>query len=178
MKHEEGHIALKESFALDKMTDSLALYAYDLARSVIFSKKKVPTEAKQDALGRFAEKITKFWRNLDPNKKPKGYITTMAYSALMDEMRRYDKHRKGVEIIKDASKSKDISEMFEFEELVMYRDMTRDERIMARGRAIQLWRCGYNHTETAREIGVDPRTIRLWIKKFYVHGWAFARKMK
>lgn len=85
-----------------RLTEDAAAEAIRIARGVLARRGDVPFAVRDDVLGRFSEKLTEKWEQIDPDKYPKTYVQRMVWSCLMDRQRSFHRDLKKVSALSEA----------------------------------------------------------------------------
>lgn len=152
-----------ESYEKGYLTEDFAQEALSLAAFII-SKSDIPRHEHEDVLANFSLKLVKSWGNIDPEKFSHNYIAIMAVTQVTNAKRRFEKQlkdREHYDILqpKPIKRSKTIAEELK----VKKASYTREQRRILRRCVITLWRNGYPKKQIAAIVGINRKTVQVWI---------------
>jgi len=175
---------LLEALELEYCTNDLAIVAIDIAKKHINRRQDIPEAAREDALGRFTVKFVEKWQKIDPEKSPKSYIKSMAFTSLMDELRKHKRY-----FIEDREKLKNNNNDTLKNELILFsnilkeagitsgRQLTDKQRHVLKVEAVRLFKAGVSSRAIARDLGLGNKTISRWRIDYNKRGhWFFKQK--
>lgn len=175
---------LQESIKLGYMSDALAVEAVHIAKSHIYRRQDIPEAAREDALGRFTLKLVEKWQKISPDKNPKSYIKSMAFTSLMDELRKHKRYYiEDKEILEKNNNDTDKNKLILFSNILKEagitsgRQLTDKQRHVLKVEAVRLFKAGVSSRAIARDLGLGNKTISRWRIDYLKRGhWFFKQK--
>jgi DNA-directed RNA polymerase specialized sigma24 family protein len=179
---------LVECLSVGRLTNEFAAMAMEIGQRVINSDKKVKPLNRQDAFSRYCENLVKKWRNIKPEGNIKAYLSSMAYTSLQDEKRKFksDYEKKAnlfqhnlVLASSTEEKKKDIENtILEKLDIQSGHDMSKQERIVIRRECVRLYKLGITKYKIAKHLGLQQSTVKRWMEQYEKEGKAFIFKDK
>jgi len=177
---------LQDCFDVGYLTNDFAIWAIDVAEKQINRRFDIPAYAREEALGVFQLKLVRKWEKLSPEKNPKSYIQAMAYTSLMDEMRKYKKnHAPDKEKEEKNNCDTDKNEHIFFTNLLKEaginsgNQVNKDQRKVLKNEAIRLYKAGISRRAIAKDLGLGNKTISRWVIDYEKRGnWFFQEKRR
>lgn len=171
---------LQDCIDVGYLTNDMAIVAIDLAKKQINKRQDIPEAAREEALGRFTEKLVRKWENINPENNVRSYITQMAYTSLMDEMRKYQKnHSPDREKLKEnqnvTSKNKLLmfSNLLKEAEIPNAKKLTPEQRRLLKAEAMRYFDAGMHDIKIADFFGVSRMTVFRWRRNYKKNGNRF-----
>lgn len=171
---------LQDCINVGYLTNDFAIVAIDLAKTRLNSRQDIPEAAREEALGRFTEKLVRKWESIDPEKNIKSYINSMAYTSLMDELRKYQKNH-----APDLERLKENQNVTMNKELILFSNILKEagikngktlspyQRKVLKKEARRLFDLDISDYRIAKIFGLSRMTVGRWRKSYEKQGIKF-----
>lgn len=163
ISHDQGHL-----------TDSFAEMALSLiVNTVNRYYNHIPAAERQEMVSRATVTLVKKWTLIKPGMNPKSYVTRIAYTSGMDEMRKFEIRRKKVEAVKEFQdntvffEQNLISSIPIIEQMGIKdgREMDRSQRAILRQEAIRQVNQNISIYKVAKFLGISWPTVKKWYRQ-------------
>ena len=170
---------LRECFELMEMTNDFAIAAQEVARRKINRRRQIPRAAREEAEANFALKLVKKWDTLlDPTRCPKAYLGSMATSALMDVLRKFDSNRRKIDRLAEEPREQFHQEEDDrpLLEKMGYEhgcQLSSEQLVLLRQEAVRQYSAGLSRYAIAKKLGVTRMTVGTWINRWSKEGSSY-----
>lgn len=171
---------LEESLELEYLTNDFAVVAIDIAKKQINRRQDIPASAREEALGRFTVKFVEKWQKIKPEGNIKSYISTMAYTSLMDELRKFKRYhiddRENLEKNNCWPHKNELiifSNVLKEAEIQSGNQLSVEQREVLKREVMKMHRAGMSSRHIAKQIGISKSCVNNWVKWYKTRGPQF-----